>query len=64
MKKSAYWIRETHLFRADEYVCSACGARAEKPGRTCPRCGRPMKGEKSDASWVDEIEEFDAFLED
>ena len=24
--KQAHWTRRTHLFRADEYICSACRA--------------------------------------
>lgn len=63
-KKSAYWIRKTHLFRSDEYVCSACGSRTDKPYVACPGCGLPMKGAKYDASWVDEMEEADIFFDD
>ena len=63
-KKKAYWIRKTHLFRRDEYFCSACGARADKPSKVCPNCSAPMKGSKYDATWVDEMEEFDAIFED
>ena len=29
--KQAHWTRRTHLFRADEYICSACGASCQKP---------------------------------
>ncbi len=61
--KPAKWIEKTHLFRADEYVCSACGYRARQPQNPCPGCGRPMKGAGYDPSWVDEMEEIDLFLE-
>ena len=64
MKKTAQWIQHTHLFRKDAYECSACGCRADKPYRTCPRCGLPMKGSKYDPSWVDEIEAIDAIFDD
>ena len=63
-KKKAHWIRRTHLFRRDEYECSACGLRTDKPYKVCPGCSAPMKGSKYDASWVDEMEAFDAGFED
>ncbi len=63
-RKRAYWTRKTHLFRRDEYICSVCGCRSDKPYAECPSCGSPMKGSKYDASWVDEMEEIDAILDD
>ena len=60
MKKKARLIRRTHLFRQDEYECSACGYRAKKAFPACPRCGAAMKGAKYDPTWIDEAEEFDA----
>lgn len=62
--KTARWIRHTHIFRKDEYECSVCGCLTDKPYRTCPNCGLPMKGAKYDSSWVDEMEAIDAFLDD
>ncbi len=62
--KAAHWIRRTHLFRADEFVCSACGASAQKPSASCPTCGAPMKKTKVDPSWVDEAEGLSAILDD
>ena len=62
--KPAYWIQRTHLFRADEYVCSACSASFAKPQRNCPSCGAPMKKTKYDPSWVDEAEFLSAMLDD
>ena len=59
-KKTARWIRKTHLFRRDEYVCSACGYRTDKQYKACPQCSAPMKGTKYEASWIDEMEEYDA----
>ena len=55
-KKTAKWIKRTHVFRRDEYVCSACGCITARPGRTCPGCGAAMKGSKYDPNWVDEME--------
>lgn len=55
---SPHWIQRTHLFRADEYVCSRCGASCTKPYETCPRCGEQMGRMEYDASWVDEAEIF------
>ena len=63
-KKSAHWIQRTHLFRKDEYECSACGGRVDKPYKTCPNCGLPMKGSKYDPSWVDEMEAMEAIFDD
>ena len=62
--KTAVWIRRTHLFRADELVCSACGAVSAKPYRVCPACGAAMKKTKADPSWVDEAEAMSALLDD
>ena len=60
--QSAHWIRLTHLFRRDEYICSACGVSLEKPAGTCPHCRRPMNGSEYDPHWVDEIEILDAIF--
>mgnify|MGYP007069940400 FL=1 len=62
--KSAHWIQKTHLFRKDEYECSACCCRADKPNKTCPHCTLPMKGSKYDPSWVDEMDAMDAIFDD
>ena len=63
-KKTARWIQHTHIFRKDEYECSACCYCADKPYVTCPSCGIPMKGSKYDPSWVDEMEMMDAIFDD
>ena len=62
--KTAHWTQRTHLFRADEFVCSACGATCVKPYQTCPACGARMKKAKYDASWVDEAEGLSALLDE
>ena len=62
--KQAHWIRRTHLFRADEYICSASGASHQKPSPSCPACGALMKKTKYDPSWVDEAEGLSAILDD
>ena len=48
-QRSAYWIHRDHLFRKDEYLCSACKYRAEKartfeytPDTKCPYCGQEL----------------------
>ena len=61
--KQANWTRRTHLFRADEYICSACRASCQKPSPSCPACGAPMKKTKVDPSWVDEAEGLSAILD-
>ena len=62
--KPAYWTRRTHLFRADEFICSACRASRPKPSTSCPACGAPMKKAKYDAFWADEAEGLSAVLDD
>ena len=58
-KKTERWIRRTHLFEKDEYVCPVCGYSAGKPSPACPKCGKPMKGVRYEATWVDETEDFE-----
>ena len=60
----AYWTQKTHLFRSDEYICSACGYSAGKPYKQCPSCGSDMCKNKYDPSWVDEAEMMDIFFGD
>lgn len=61
-KERATWIRHTHMFTADEYECSACGYRTNKPKPICPHCGASMGGEKYDPSWVEEAAMLDIIL--
>ena len=61
--KTAYWIQRTHLFRADEFICSACKASGDKPYKVCPTCGAAMKKAKYTTSWVDEAEGLSALLD-
>ena len=63
-KDRAYWIQKTHLFQEDEYECSACGRRFDKPYVRCPNCSRNMVKSKYDPSWVDEIVTMDALFGD
>ena len=60
-KDTAFWTQKTHLFRPDEYECSACGRRFARPSAECPHCGRRMTKSKYDPSWVDEAEIMDIF---
>jgi len=61
---TAQWIRKTHLFRPDEYICSVCRTVSNKPYRACPVCGAQVKKTKYDPSWVDEAEELSALLDE
>lgn len=63
-KGTARWIQRTHVFRKDEYECSYCGHRVDKPIKECPFCGKIMKGSKYDPSWVDEMEMIDEIFDD
>ncbi len=62
--KKAHWTRQTHLFRPDAYICSACGASSDRPRKTCPSCGAAMKDTKIEPSWIDEAEGLSALLDD
>ena len=62
--KAAHWVQKTHLFRPDEYICSACGTSCDKPYSVCPACGVPMGNTKYDASWVDEAAYLSTILDD
>ena len=55
----AHWIINTHLFDPDDYECSACGQKTDKPYDQCPGCGADMHGQKDGDSWVDEAAFFD-----
>lgn len=55
-QRTAHWIQKTHLFRSDEYICSACNYKAKKAERLCPGCSSIMKNCKYNPNWVDEIE--------
>lgn len=60
----AYWIQHTHLFKKDDYECSVCTALYDKPYATCPNCDSQMGKAKYDASWVDEMADYDEMFGD
>jgi len=60
----ASWKHVKHLFRADEFICTACGASSRKAYKSCPACGADMRGEQYDPAWVDELEELNDLLDD
>lgn len=62
--KTANWTQRTHLFRSDEYICSACKASRDKPYKVCPSSSTPMKKAKYEPSWVDDAEGLSALLDD
>ena len=49
----AHWIKNTYLFDPDDYECSACGSKTDRPNNRCPACGADMHGQKDGESWVD-----------
>ncbi len=62
--RKAKWIRRTHLFGQDEYVCSYCRHVSSKAYNCCPFCGCVMGRMKSDSVWIDELESITAILDD
>lgn len=61
---SAYWIQHTHLFRQDEFECSACGHTEDRACGECPACGARMHSSKYDPSFVDEAEILSILFDD
>ncbi len=57
--RSAHWIRNTHLFDPDDYECSSCGGKTDRPYQCCPVCGADMNGQSEGESWVDEAAFYD-----
>ena len=64
MKRTPYWIRKTHLMRADEFVCSECGVLSPKPYKVCRNCGTRLEKTSYSPSWVDEMEKFSSLMDD
>ena len=62
--RNIHWIKKTHLFRADEYICSVCGATAARPEQTCPSCRAAMGRTRYDPTWVDEAEGLSSMMDD
>jgi hypothetical protein len=62
--REPHWIRHTHLFEADEYECSCCGAVFAQKYPACPNCGISPGQEREEQDWVEEAEELDWLLDD
>lgn len=62
--KKPHWIRRDHLFKADEFVCSVCGASYPRARQRCPACGAVLDRTKYDPVWADEAELMSAVLDD
>ncbi len=62
-EKTAHWTKHTHLFRRDEYICSACRHISDRPREKCPGCGAAMKGVRKDTHWIDEMEAADSVID-
>ena len=65
MKKpvSPHWIKHSHLFGADEYECSQCGALFKSKSSVCPNCGMALRLVFDDQEWIDEAEEIHIMLD-
>lgn len=62
--KTAHCTQRTHLYRADEFICSACRHVSGKPYNVCTTCRAVMKKARYDANWVAEAEGLSAILDD
>ncbi len=62
--KEPHWIVHSHLFGADEYECSECGAVLKDDPRKCPRCGAKLLIRFDRREWIDEAEEIHWMMED
>lgn len=62
--REPHWILHTHLFGADEYECSECGAVCARKEASCPRCGAVLRRVLDRQEWLDEAEEMDWMLGD
>ena len=65
MKKptSPHWIKHSHLFGADEYECSQCGAVFKRESSVCPNCGMALRLILDNQEWIDEAEEMHMMLD-
>ena len=53
------WIRQSHLFGPDTYVCSLCKSVFSAKSDRCPACGASLPRVSTDPVWIDEMEEYD-----
>ena len=53
-KGAAVRVDHTHYIDADEYECSACGARFSKKSAVCPRCSARFSGTREDNTAFEE----------
>lgn len=57
-KEQPVWKKRTRFLRADEFVCSACGAASKKARKVCPNCGAKLAGVFNENAWIEEEEEM------
>ncbi|MBQ6382361.1 MAG: hypothetical protein IJQ88_05435 [Clostridia bacterium] len=53
-KSAAVRVDHPHYIDADEYECSACGARFSRRSMVCPRCGARFGGTREDSTAFEE----------
>ena len=58
------WTASGHLFGADEYECSACGAIYRCSSASCPNCGAAIRMVYDTQEWIDEEDEMSWLLDD
>ena len=62
--KEPHWIKHSHLFGADEYECSQCGAVFKHESGECSKCGTHLDLVLDNQEWIDEAEEVHMMLGD
>ncbi len=62
--RRGYWMMQEHLSGAVTWQCSRCKSIFQYREAFCPKCHSENKKTSHDPVWVDEIEAFDAMMND
>lgn len=62
--RRGYWKMQEHINGEITWQCSRCKATFYHRKAFCPKCHSENKKASHDPVWVDEIEEFDALMND
>ena len=62
--RRGYWNNQEHMSGEITWQCSRCKSVFQHRETFCPKCHSENKKTSYDPAWVDEIEEFDAMIND